>query len=126
MHCGQRCQERISGKALAKTCAMRRRWHGDCDWDYGVGGVDLDLEDGMSSGRFMRPEQEECTGLVTATGRAWSVDGRLGIRKECNAGSAECKKGGLNMVSDRLQIICGDALEVLKTLPGNSVQTCIT
>ena len=62
----------------------------------------------MSSGRFMTPVGK---GETMETETSWTpING----------------KGGLNMVSDRLQIICGDALEVLKTLPGNSVQTCIT
>jgi DNA modification methylase len=30
------------------------------------------------------------------------------------------------MASDLLKIICGDALEVLKTLPSESVHTCVT
>src|SRR5690348_3447891 len=30
------------------------------------------------------------------------------------------------MTDDRLQIICGDALEVLRTLPDESVQCCVT
>src|SRR4029077_11307030 len=94
---------------LSPNCERRpseHSWH-HCARGYWACGVDLDLEDGMSSGRFMTPVGK---GETMETETSWTpING----------------KGGLNMVSDGLNFFCGDVLEVLKPLPGNSVKTCI-